>query len=146
MKCPKCGHHQPRGLLECQSCSVIFAKLRVSEEREAQYQEASYERQGPAYDGYQGHVPLAYDASQGGETQHPLWRLGLAVLFGWLAMDYYQDLTKMELEGGSMEIYTHWFFAFLYNTFGKWGVVLPFAGLCGLMVVAGLHAIIERFR
>ena len=152
MECPKCGHQQPDGLLECQRCSVIFAKLRAMEEREAQYQEASYESQGPAYGGYQGHVPPEYEASQRVETdddenpawaKHPLAFFALAVLFAWGAMDYYQDLTNMELEDGTLEI--HWLFAFLYNTFGKWGVVLPFVGLCGVMVVGGLQAIIARF-
>jgi len=152
MECPKCGHQQPDGLLECQRCSVIFAKLRAMEEREAQYEEASYEPQGAAYGGYQGDIPPAYEASPGVETddedpawaKHPLAFFALAVLFGWGAMDFYQDLTNMELEGSSMEI--HWLFAFLYNTFGKWGVVLPFVGLCGVMIVGGLQAIVERFR
>ena len=49
----------------------------------------------------------------------------------------------MELESGSMEI--HWLFAFLYNTFGKWGEVFPFVILGGAMVIGGLQATIERF-
>ncbi len=145
MECPKCGHQQPDGLLECQRCSVIFAKLRAMEEREAHYEEASYEPQGPEYDGYHG-PPASQETDDENPAwaKHPLAFFALALLFGWGAMDFYQDLTSMELDGGSMEI--HWLFAFLYNTFGKWGVVLPFACLCGLMVVGGLHAIIERFR
>ena len=102
MECPKCGHQQRDGLLECERCSVIFAKLRAMEEREAQYEEASYEPQDPAYGGHQGDVSPAYEASQSAEAddenpawaKHPLAFFALAVLFGWGAMDQYQECPR----------------------------------------------------
>ena len=152
MECPKCGNQQPDGLEECQRCSVIFAKFRAMQEREARYQEPSHDHQDSEHGGYRDDLPPADDRSLSSEpddgnpawASHPLVYLALAMLFGWGAMHFHGALTQMELEGGSMEI--HWFFAFLYNVFGKWGVVLPFIALCGVMVVGGLQQAIERLR
>jgi hypothetical protein len=59
-----------------------------------------------------------------------LYTLG-AVLTGLffvgVAFYFYQDFTTMEQNGSSKKV--HWAFAFLYNTYGKFGVVGPLAAM-----------------